>query len=102
MHPLGLVAEITRLNPPVRSWLFVPVNVEGALFMAADAHGLQGDGEVSCLACETYFEEVELEFVVRRDMTLERPMAETPSGRSVRRNCNGLTTTRRSVTLTVG
>ena len=61
------------------SSLFVPVNVEGALFMAADAHGLQGDGEVSCLACETYFEEVELEFVVRRDMTLERPMAETPT-----------------------
>ncbi len=57
--------------------LFVPVNVPGALFMAADAHGCQGDGEVSITASETYFEEIELEFVVRKDMKLLRPMAET-------------------------
>jgi len=57
--------------------LFVPVNVPGALFMAADAHACQGDGEVSIAASETYFEEVELEFVVRKDMKLLRPMAET-------------------------
>jgi acetamidase/formamidase len=59
--------------------LFVPVNVPGALFMAADAHGLQGDGEVCVTAAETYFEEVELEFIVRKDMKLERPMAESPT-----------------------
>jgi Predicted acetamidase/formamidase len=59
--------------------LFVPVSVPGALFMAADAHGLQGDGEVCITASETYFEEVELEFIVRKDMKLERPMAETPT-----------------------
>ena len=57
--------------------LFVPVNVPGALFMAADAHACQGDGEVCLTASETYFEEVELEFVVRKDMKLSRPMAET-------------------------
>jgi len=57
--------------------LFVPVNVPGALFMAADAHACQGDGEVCLTAPETYFEEVELEFVVRKDMKLSRPMAET-------------------------
>lgn len=59
--------------------LFVPVSVPGALFMAADAHGLQGDGEVCITAAETYFEEVELEFIVRKDMKLERPMGETPT-----------------------
>jgi acetamidase/formamidase len=59
------------------STLFIPVNVSGALFMAADAHGCQGDGEVCVTASETWFEEVELEFVVRKDMKLERPMAET-------------------------
>jgi len=59
--------------------LFVPVNVPGALFMAADAHGLQGDGEVCITASETYFEEVELEFVVRKDLKLELPMAESPT-----------------------
>ncbi len=36
--------------------------------MAADAHAVQGDGEVSIAAAETYFEEVELQFVVRKDM----------------------------------
>jgi len=57
--------------------LFVPVNVPGALFMAADAHACQGDGEVCLTASETYFEEVELEFIVRTDMKLTRPMGET-------------------------
>jgi len=59
--------------------LFLPINVSGALFMATDAHALQGDGEVAGNAAETYAEEVEMQFIVRRDMTLERPMAETPT-----------------------
>ena len=63
----------------VGTTLFVPVSVPGALFMAADAHAVQGDGEVSITAIETYFEEVVLEFIVRKDMTLERPMAESPT-----------------------
>ena len=57
--------------------LYIPVNVPGALFMAADAHALQGDGEVSIAAAETYFEEAELQFVVRKDMKLSYPLAET-------------------------
>lgn len=57
--------------------LFVPVNVPGALFMAADAHACQGDGEVCITASETYFEEIELEFVVRKDMKLSLPRAES-------------------------
>ncbi len=60
------------------STLYLPVNVPGALFMAADAHAVQGDGEVSIAAAETYFEEVEAEFIVRKDLTLRMPMAETP------------------------
>jgi len=63
----------------VGTTLFVPVNVPGALFMAADSHGLQGDGEVCMTAAETYFKEVELQFIVRKDMKLDRPMAETPT-----------------------
>ncbi|GHV33207.1 amidase [Synergistales bacterium] len=59
--------------------LFVPVNVPGGLFLAADAHGCQGDGEVCITASETWFESVELEFVVRKNLKLERPMAETPT-----------------------
>ncbi len=59
--------------------LFSPVNVPGALFMAADGHALQGDGEVSIAAAETYFEEVELRFTVRKDMKLRLPRGETPT-----------------------
>ncbi|MGI6253342.1 MAG: acetamidase/formamidase family protein [Aminivibrio sp.] len=59
--------------------LYLPVNVPGALFMAADAHAAQGDGEVSIAAAETYFEETELQFVVRKDMKLTYPMAESPT-----------------------
>lgn len=70
--------------------LYVPVNVPGALFMAADAHGAQGDGEVCSTASETYFEEVELQFVVHKAESLQDlkgqtlkglrgPMGETPT-----------------------
>ncbi len=59
--------------------LFIPVNVPGALFMAADGHALQGDGEVSIAAAETYFEEVELRFTVRKGMKLRLPRGETPT-----------------------
>lgn len=61
----------------VGTTLYIPVNVPGALFMAADAHGAQGDGEVNITALETYIEEAVMEFVVRKDMKLKRPMAES-------------------------
>jgi acetamidase/formamidase len=59
--------------------LYIPVNVPGALFMAADAHAVQADGEVCITGIETALEEVELEFIVRKDMKLDLPMAETPT-----------------------
>jgi acetamidase/formamidase len=59
--------------------LFLPVSVAGALFSAGDAHAVQGDGEVNVTAIETALEEALLQFVVRKDMRLERPLAETPT-----------------------
>jgi len=59
--------------------LYIPVSVAGALFMATDAHGSQGDGEVNITGLETYIDEAVMEFIVRKDMKLERPMAETPT-----------------------
>jgi acetamidase/formamidase len=59
--------------------LFLPVSVPGALFSAGDAHAVQGDGEVNVTAIETALEEALLQFVVRKDMRLERPLAETPT-----------------------
>lgn len=59
--------------------LFLPVSVPGALFSAGDAHAAQGDGEINVTAIETALEEAVLQFVVRKDMRLERPLAETPT-----------------------
>jgi acetamidase/formamidase len=59
--------------------LFLPVNVPGALFSAGDAHAVQGDGEVNITAIETAMTEAVLQFFVRKDMKIERPMAETPT-----------------------
>jgi len=57
--------------------LYLPVNAKGALFSAGDAHAAQGDGEVCITAIETAMEEAALQFIVRKDMKLEQPMAET-------------------------
>lgn len=57
--------------------LYLPVSVEGALFSAGDAHAVQGDGEVNITAIETAMKEAVLQFIVRKDMKLKRPMGET-------------------------
>ena len=58
--------------------LFIPVHVAGALFEAGDGHAGQGNGEVDVTALETGLEGTFL-FVVRKDMHLKWPRAETPT-----------------------
>ena len=48
------------------------------LFQVGDGHAAQGNGEVDQTAIETSLEG-ELEFIVHKDMTLEWPIAETPT-----------------------
>jgi len=62
----------------VGSTLYIPVNVPGALFEVGDGHAGQGDGEVDITALETSLVGT-LEFVVRKDMHLVWPRAETPT-----------------------
>lgn len=59
--------------------LFLPINLRGALFSMGDAHAAQGDGEVNMTAIETAMQEAVLQFIVRKDIKIERPMAETPN-----------------------
>jgi len=59
--------------------LYLPVFVKGALFSTGDAHAAQGDGEVCLTALETALEKAVLQFVLRKDMKLNQPVAETPS-----------------------
>jgi acetamidase/formamidase len=58
--------------------LFIPVHVRGALFQVGDGHAAQGDGEVCITALETSLTG-KLQFIVRKDMKLRWPRAETPA-----------------------
>ena len=58
--------------------LYIPVHVPGALFEVGDGHAGQGNGEVDITALETSLRGT-LEFVVRKDMHLTWPRAETPT-----------------------
>jgi len=58
--------------------LYLPIHVDGAQFSVGDGHGVQGDGEVCITAIETGLIGT-FELHVRADMTLEWPMAETPT-----------------------
>jgi len=58
--------------------LYLPIHVDGALFSVGDGHGVQGDGEVCITAIETGLIGT-FELHVRGDMTLQWPLAETPT-----------------------
>ena len=58
--------------------LYLPIFVDGALFSVGDGHGAQGDGEVCLSAIETGLIGT-FQLTARPDMTLEWPMAETPT-----------------------
>ncbi|MEM7497428.1 MAG: acetamidase/formamidase family protein [Pseudomonadota bacterium] len=58
--------------------LYLPVFQEGALFMAGDGHGCQGDGEVCLTGLETAMTG-RFRLTVRKDMSLAMPFAENAS-----------------------
>ncbi|MGH7614971.1 MAG: acetamidase/formamidase family protein [Gemmatimonadales bacterium] len=62
------------------SRLFLPIPVPGGLVSVGDGHAMQGDGEVSSTAIECPMELVELRFVLRDDLPISTPCAETPAG----------------------
>src|SRR5262245_17816586 len=58
--------------------LFIPIHVRGALFQVGDGHAAQGNGEVCITALETSLVG-KLQLIVRKDMKLRWPRAETPA-----------------------
>ena len=58
--------------------LYLPVFNEGALFMAGDGHGVQGDGEVCISALETSLTG-SFRLTVRKDLDYRQPFAENAS-----------------------
>jgi len=61
------------------STLYLPIFVKGALLWTGDSHCRQGNGEVSLTALECAYREIVLQAIVRKDMKLEWPRAETSS-----------------------
>ncbi len=66
--------DLKELGPGTT--LYLPVFAEGALFSAGDGHAVQGDGEVCVTALETALTGT-FELVVRKDLRLDFPRAET-------------------------
>ena len=58
------------------SILYLPVHVPGGLFSVGDGHAMQGDGEVSDTALETWLG-ANLQFEIKKNMNIRLPMAET-------------------------
>jgi acetamidase/formamidase len=58
--------------------LYLPIWTKGGLFSVGDGHGAQGDGEVCTTALETALSGT-FELILRKDLHLDMPRAETPS-----------------------
>ncbi|OGX83337.1 acetamidase [Hymenobacter glacialis] len=58
--------------------LYLPIHAAGALFFVGDGHAGQGNGEVDITALETSLTGT-LQFIVRKDLHLKLPRAETPT-----------------------
>jgi acetamidase/formamidase len=61
----------------VGSTLFLPVFQKGGLIWTGDSHCLQGGGEVNLTALECSYEEIEIQPIVRKDLHIDWPQAET-------------------------
>jgi acetamidase/formamidase len=59
------------------STLYVPVFLKGGLIWVGDSHCRQGNGEVNLTGLECSYREIVLQPIVRKDMKLEWPRAET-------------------------
>lgn len=62
------------------SSLFLPIEVDGAMFSLGDGHALQGDGESSGTAIECPMDFVDVTLILHEEWTLEMPRANTPAG----------------------
>ena len=77
--PPGIHAgNLDNRNLTAGAILYIPIHVKGALFQAGDGHAGQGDGEVDITAMETPLIGT-FRFVLRKDLHLKWPRAETPT-----------------------
>ena len=63
----------------VGSTLYFQVFQKGGLIWTGDSHCLQGNGEVNLTALECSYREIEIQPIVRKDLHIDWPCAETPT-----------------------
>jgi acetamidase/formamidase len=68
--------DIKELVPGVT--VYLPILAKGGLFSCGDGHACQADGEADGTAMETPLTGV-FQFILRKDLSLKRPCAETPT-----------------------
>src|SRR6201986_2070316 len=61
----------------VGSKLYLPVFIQGGLIWTGDSHCRQGNGEVNLTALECAYKEIEIQPIVRKDLKIDWPWAET-------------------------
>ena len=59
------------------STLYIPIFLKGGLIWTGDPHCRQGNGEVNLTALECAYREIVIQPIVRKDMKIEWPRAET-------------------------
>ena len=59
------------------STIYFPVFQKGGLIWTGDSHCLQGNGEVNLTALECSYKEIEIEPILRKDLHIDWPRAET-------------------------
>jgi acetamidase/formamidase len=77
MPPRRTGGNIDIKQVVVGASLYLPVEVDGALFSVGDAHAAQGDGEV-CVSAIEMSSTTTLRFTVRKDLSLSEPRFSTP------------------------
>lgn len=76
--PRSMGGNLDNKDLTAGSTIFLPVFNDGALFSCGDGHAAQGHGEVCVTALETALTGT-FEFVLRKDLNLKYPRAETPT-----------------------
>lgn len=76
MPPRETGGNMDNKHLTVGSTLYIPVQVEGALFSTGDAHAAQGDGEVCVTAVETW-SKLTLRFNLISDKHFQEPQLRT-------------------------
>ena len=73
-------ATSTARSSSAASTLWLPIEVDGALFSCGDGHAAQGDGEVAGTAIECPLERAELTFALATTSPLTTPLARGADG----------------------